>query len=200
MSRPNNGAIEVPDRVEALIFDCDGTLADTMPLHYRAWQELLERRQLELPESLFYKLAGMPTVEIVPLMNRELGLDFEPQATTKEKEGLFLQYLSEVTPIAPVVEVVEGYRGRLPMGVGSGNLRPLVDVTLEHIGLGGIFEVIVTIEDVERGKPAPDTFLEVARRLGVEPGVCQVFEDGDLGLEAARQAGMVATDVRPYLP
>jgi len=198
VSRPGAG-IEVPAHVEALIFDCDGTLADTMPMHYRAWQELLERHGLELPESLFYKLAGMPTVEIVPLMNRELGLELEPQATTDEKEGLFLQYLPEVKPLGPVVDVLERYRDRLPMGVGSGNLRPLVDVTLDRIGLGGLFEVIVTIEDVKRGKPAPDTFLKVARRLGVEPEVCQVFEDGDLGLEAARQAGMVATDVRPHL-
>lgn len=191
--------IPVDPAARALVFDCDGTLADTMPLHRLAWEELLDRRQFSVPSGLSARLAGMATGEIVELLNRELGVDLEPARVAAEIEQTFLAHLEEIQPILPVVEIVRAWRERLPLGVGSGNQRGLVLATLERISLTGAFSAVVTPEDVVHGKPEPDTFLEVARRLGVEPARCQVFEDGELGLEAARRAGMMVTDVRPYL-
>lgn len=191
--------IPVDAGARALVFDCDGTLADTMPLHRLAWEELLDRRQLSVPSGLSARLAGMATGEIVELLNRELGVDLEPARVAAEIEQTFLAHLEEIQPIIPVVEIVRAWRDRLPLGVGSGNQRGLVLATLERIRLTAAFSAVVTPEDVAHGKPEPDTFLEVARRLGVEPARCQVFEDGELGLEAARRAGMMVTDVRPYL-
>lgn len=185
--------------IEGLIFDCDGTLADTMPWHYRAWQEVLAQAGGHFPSALFYQLGGKPTTEIAAILNERFGYGLEPTEAAAAKEERFLAYLPQVRPIGPVVETARFYQGRLPMAIGSGNLRWLIDRTLEVIGMADFFEVIVTSEDVARGKPAPDTFLEAAARLGVEPARCQVFEDGDLGLEAAQRAAMAATDIRPWL-
>lgn len=189
--------IEVPADAGGLVFDCDGTIADTMPLHYRAWVAALAEHGAELPEAMFYELAGVPTEGIVRILNDRHGHAMPPGETGQRKDGLFEAMMAEVTPIEPVVAIARRYAGRLPMAVASGGVRPIVVRTLEALGLMDLFPVIVTAEDVVHGKPAPDIFLEAARRLGVPPERCVGFEDGELGLQSARAAGMVAIDVRP---
>jgi HAD superfamily hydrolase (TIGR01549 family) len=127
----------------------------------------------------------------------EQGLDLDPQVLTLAKEKAFLSRFEEVAPITPVVEIARQRRAVGPIGIGSGGTRAMVERTLRQIGIFDWFPVIVTAEDTARHKPEPDVFLEVARRLGVDPATCTVYEDTDLGLEAARRAGMLGVDVRP---
>ena len=184
---------------KALIFDIDGTLADTMPIHYSAWKAMGLKHGFHYPEDLFYELAGIPTSHIVPIINERLGLSLDPEQVVVEKEGEFLRMIHETQPISPVIDVAKRWRGKVPMSLGTGGRRDIALLTLEAVGLDGFFDIMVAAEDVEHHKPAPDTFLECARLMNVEPRFCQVFEDGELGIEAAKRAGMIVTDVRPFL-
>ena len=182
------------------IFDCDGTLADTMPLHYQAWVTALAERGAEFSEQLFYDLGGVPTVDIVRILNDRFGYTLDPEEVAHAKEVLYEELLPQATPISRVVALVHEYHGRYPLAVASGGLRRLVDQTVHALGLTDHFHAICTAEDVEHGKPNPDLFLLAASRIGVAPEDCIVFEDSELGLEAARRAGMQPVDVRPWLP
>jgi len=192
--------IEVPPHIRGLVFDCDGTIADTMPLHYRAWLEVLGPDADKFPEALFYELAGMPTLDIIHLLNERHGCHLDPETTQKKKSEAFLRMLPQVRPIEPVVEVIRHYAGKLPMAVATSGTRSSCSKTLEALGLLHYFQAIVTADDVERGKPAPDLFLTAAQRIGVPPHACLAFEDADLGIAAARAAGMQIVDVRNYHP
>ena len=192
-------ALEVPPWIQGLIFDCDGTLADSLPLHYAAWEEAFAA--LSLPCSLEFLLRhnGKPTDLIVTLYNAEFGRTINVAAFTADKERRTYARLEQTKPLEPAARLVRQYYGRLPLAVVSGSNRANVERTLRAIGLRELFPVVLTADDGLPPKPAPDLFLEAARRLQVEPGACQVFEDADSGLEAARRAGMLATDVRPFL-
>ena len=185
----------------AAIFDLDGTLADTMPVHFRAWTEVAAQFQIVFPEARFYALGGVPTVEIARLLLTEQGLALDPVAVMRAKEAAVLRLFHEVRPIAAVVEIARRARAVGPVAIASGGGRSMVEHTLSQIGLREWFPVVVAAEDTARHKPEPDVFLEAARRMGVSPAQCTVYEDTDLGLEAARRAGMRGIDVRPmYLP
>lgn len=181
-----------------LIFDCDGTLADTMPLHFLAWREVLNRHKIELSEDRFYSLGGQPTVKIVELLAGEQGVELSPPDVAYQKEQGFLERLQDVKPIEPIVSIVKEHHGKLPMAVASGSQRAVVKTVLDIIGLGELFDDhrIVGAEDTELHKPNPDVFLEAARRIDVQPQRCRVYEDAELGIEAARRAGMDCFDVR----
>lgn len=191
-------AIRRPFR--AAIFDCDGTLADTMPLHYRAWCETLAERGARMSEALFYELGGVPTVQIARILNERFGFGLDVAETAAAKEARYEELLPLARPVPQVLALVRSYRGRYPLAVASGGLRRLVDRTLAALGIADCFDAICTAEDVERGKPEPDLFLLAAHRLKTAPEDCVVFEDSDLGLEAARRAGMQGVDIRPWLP
>jgi beta-phosphoglucomutase family hydrolase len=191
--------IEVPADVRGLVFDCDGTIADTMPLHYEAWVAALSEHGHDFPEALFYEMAGIPTVRIIEILNEKHGYTLPVQEAAHRKESLYEQLLPQVVPIEPVVGLVKQYAGKLPMAVATGGTRSIVSKTLAALHLLEFFrpEAIVTADDVKHGKPAPDIFLESARRLGVPPQRCWAFEDADLGIHAARAAGMHVVDIRP---
>jgi beta-phosphoglucomutase family hydrolase len=184
------------DSMQGIIFDCDGTLADTMPLHYEAWLTVLDRYGLAMDEDRFYALGGWPTKKVAQLLISESGRTVDVERLSHEKESLFEDLLHLVRPIGPVLDVVREYQGRLPMAVATGAVRPICEQILAQIGIAGAFDTIVSSEDVERHKPAPDIFLEAARRLAVAPRDCRVYEDTDPGIEAARCAGMKYIDVR----
>ena len=181
---------------QALIFDCDGTLADTMPLHWRAWQAVTRRHGLDFPEDRFYALGGVPSREILRLLSAEQNRPLDPLAVSEEKEAAYILFLQEVQPVEPVARIVRANAGKLPMAVASGGSQGQINEVLEHVGLRRYFQAVVTSEDVKRPKPAPDIFLEAARRLGVPPQLCRAYEDTELGLQAIRAAGMEAVDVR----
>ena len=189
-----------PAGTAGLIFDCDGTLADTMPAHYRAWTAMLDRFGIPFPETRFYAMGGMPTAQIICVLADDVGVVVEDvEAMVFEKEQGFLTYLNAVAPVEPVLAVAAAYRGRLPIAVASGGYRDTITRTLDRLGVRDWFDALVTAEDTARHKPEPDVFLEAARRLRVEPATCVVFEDTDIGLEAARRAGMQSVDVRGWV-
>jgi beta-phosphoglucomutase family hydrolase len=182
---------------QALIFDCDGTLADTMPLHWQAWQDITRRYGLEFSEERFYQLGGVPSRDILKMLSDEQGRPLDPLVASKEKEAAYMPHLPQVRAIEPIAKIVRENAGKLPMAVASGGLQEHINEVLEHLGLRQYFQAVVTSEFVKRQKPAPDIFLEAARRLGVLPQFCRAYEDTDLGLQAIRAAGMEAVDVRP---
>ena len=184
----------------AFIFDLDGTLVDTMPPHFRAWTAIAARHGFTFPEARFYALGGVPTVKIAAMLIAEAGLSLDPIAIAKEKEQLYYDQLVAgvpVVPIVPVIEIARRARAEGPLAVASGSVRRLVTRTLELLGITDWFSAVVTAEDTTRHKPEPDVFLEAARRLDADPAACTVYEDTDIGLEAARRAGMRGVDVRP---
>ena len=184
---------------QALIFDCDGTLADTMPLHWKAWQQVTERHGIYFSEDRFYALGGVPTRDIIRMLASEQGLShIDPIGFAREKEEAYFTLFEHVGPVEEVVEIARAHRGRIPIGVASGGSRQAITKVLTHLGIVEWFGAIVTNEDVKNQKPAPDIFLEAARRLGVAPSFCRAYEDTDLGLEAIRAAGMEAIDIRHY--
>lgn len=184
--------------IRGLIFDFDGTLADTMPLHWAAWQEVCVRHGIPFTRERLYALAGVPTREIIRRLNHEHGLHLDPETIAREKEAAYLARLAHVRPIEPLVRLARAQRGRRKLAVASGGSRRVITRVLEHLGWNELFDAVVTQDDVARPKPAPDIFLEAARRLGLAPAECLAFEDGDLGLEAIRAAGMAAVDVRRW--
>jgi len=188
-----------PRQPQAIVFDCDGTLADTMPLHWRAWQVIASRHRFSFTKDRFYSLGGIPSRDILKVLSAEQALPLDPLAVAREKEAEYLSLISHVEPIHTVVGIARENYGKIPLAVGSGGTRRSIEHVLGHLGIRHLFQAVVTSEDVVNQKPAPDIFLEAARRLGVRPQFCRAYEDTDLGMRAIRAAGMEAVDVRELL-
>ena len=188
--------MNLPSHIKGLVFDCDGTLADTMPLHWRAWQMITLRHELHFPQDRFYALGGVPSRDILKMLAQEQNRSIDHIAVAHEKENAYLPLMSEVEPIHAVVDIARANYGRIPMAVASGGTQPIIVQVLEHLKIRHMFDAVVTSEMVQKQKPAPDIFLEAARRIGVEPQFCRGYEDTDLGMQAIRDAGMDAVDVR----
>jgi beta-phosphoglucomutase-like phosphatase (HAD superfamily) len=184
------------------IFDCDGTLADTMPLHHRAWREALRAggAAFDFHWDLFMSRAGMTLERTVAELAEQFRVELHAETIAVTQRRRFLELESGVLPITDVVAFARRMASTHPISVASGSLRPHVERTLAHIGARDLFEVIVTPEDVTHGKPDPEMFLLAAERMGVPPSQCLVFEDADLGIEAARRAGMASVRVTPARP
>ncbi len=181
---------------QGLIFDCDGTLADTMPLHWRAWQIVTEKHGLKFPIDRFYSYGGVPSRDILKILAREQHKTIDHIAVAHEKEETYMETLAQVKPVHAVVEIAMENHGKIPMAVASGGSQDIICKVLDHLKIRHLFGAIVTNEMVVNQKPAPDIFLEAARRIGVDPKSCRAYEDTDLGLQAIRAAGMEAVDVR----
>jgi len=197
MAQPKNHLHRHPP--QGIIFDCDGTLADTMPLHWRAWQVVAARHQFRLPHDRFCALGGVPSRDILKMLRAEQGVPLDPLAVAREKEAEYLPLIAQVEPINTVVGIAREHYGRIPLAVASSGTRRIIEQVLDHLDIRRLFQVVVTSEDVVNQKPAPDIFLEAARRLGVPPQFCRAYEDTDLGMQAIRAAGMEAVDVRELL-
>ena len=191
--------IEVPNHIRGLIFDCDGTLVDSMPLHMKAWEYAITRAGWPWNYDFFFSKKGMEGRDILEEYGGQLGALLDSEKICNVKQEFFMQHFTEVRPLEPIVNVALRYAGVLPMAVASGGKRSNVQLELDLANIGNIFTALVTADDDVAPKPSPDIFLEAARRMKVSPHLCQVFEDGDLGLEAARKAGMLGTDIRPFL-
>jgi HAD superfamily hydrolase (TIGR01509 family) len=163
-----------------------------MPLHYTAWEAALRKAGLKgsLDENLFYELGGVPSKKVAALLGKHHGLSLDPDAVYRDKEEVFKSSLQKLAVIAPVVEFAQRVSKTRPVAIASGGTRDVVESTLAKTGLAPLFKVVVTADDVEHGKPAPDMFLLAARRMGVTPSKCLVFEDGKPGVKAAEAAGM----------
>jgi beta-phosphoglucomutase family hydrolase len=184
---------------QGLVFDCDGTLADTMPLHWRAWQLIAQRHRLHFPEDRFYSLGGVPSRDILKMLAQEQGLTIDHIEVSHEKEEAYLTTLDQIEPIHVVVEIAHANHGKIPMAVASGGTNKVINMVLERLKIRHLFGAVVTSEMVKNQKPAPDIFLEAARLIGVDPKLCRGYEDTDLGMTAIRSAGMEAVDVRTLI-
>jgi HAD superfamily hydrolase (TIGR01509 family) len=181
-----------PDGFEAVIFDCDGTLVDSMPAHFEAWCEALALYGAGgvFKEDVFLAMGGRPTRDIVVDLNDEYDLRLDPAAVAFAKREAFLKRLESVTLIDEVAAFAQALRGKMPMAIASGGSRMVVEKTLRVVGVSDWFDEVVTADDVVEGKPAPDIFIKAAHLLGVSPAKCLVLEDAPAGILAAQRAGM----------
>lgn len=182
-----------PGEFDAYIFDCDGTLIDSMPLHLEAWRAALEQHGFQrdwFTEKMHHDFAGMPGPAIVRELNDQFGTTLPPEAVEAAKLEWYLANHHAIKPVQAVVDIAQAVLGQKPMAVASGSDAEIVRQGLEAVGIIDWFQTIITPVDVARGKPAPDMFLLAAMRLGVLPERCLVFEDGLLGVQAATAAGM----------
>jgi len=181
----------------AYLFDCDGTIADSMPLHYKAWKQALGEWNCSFDEKLFYAWGGMPIVEIIATLNKNHGLQMPVEAVAHRKESLYFELLPELKAIPEVVEHIDAMYREIPFAVVSGSARDSVMASLRSLHLLDRFETLVCAGDYKKSKPHPEAFLLAAERLGVTPSRCLVFEDTDMGIQAATSAGMASVRVPP---
>jgi beta-phosphoglucomutase-like phosphatase (HAD superfamily) len=191
--------LKVQPKAKALIFDLDGTLSNSLPVHLATWNIVGEKYGFVFDPKILYEMTGRPTIEFAERVVKQYALSADPNEIMLLKQKAFWDMAHLLEPIDKVVSIVKAYYGELPMSVGTGAGRKSTQVQLETLNLMKYFDAIVTAEDVTSHKPKPETFLECARLMNVEPQYCQVFEDGDLGIEAAGKAGMMVTDVRPFI-
>ena len=194
----NNISLSVDPNAKGLIFDIDGTISDTMPIHLLAYQQTAAEYRFEITSELFYSLSGIPAYQTSCILKEKFQKDFDPMEFSQKKEKYFIDNIHLAEAIEPVVKIIRENHGIMPMACGTGGSKEYALKTLELAGVSDFFEHVVSAEDVKNHKPHPDTFLKAAELIGVLPEYCQVFEDSKLGLQAARAAGMIATDVTPF--
>jgi len=191
---------DIKPGVKGLIFDLDGTLVDSMPVHFDGWKKACNKYGADIDPAFLRLHTGSPGWFIANEIIKKCGLEGKVtiDQIMDEKLDQFYNVQQYVKPIEPVTDIVRKYYGKLPMSVGTGGHRAAVIRTLEITGLLQYFEIIITANDVDNFKPHPETFLKCAELMNVEPRYAEVFEDGDLGIRAAEKAGMMVTDVRSW--
>jgi HAD superfamily hydrolase (TIGR01509 family) len=182
---------------DAYLFDCDGTIVDSMPLHYVAWKKALGEWNCEFAEELFYAWGGRPTAEIIATLNQNRGLSMPVESVASRKEEFYFEMLPELKAVPEVLEHIEAQHGRIPFAVVSGSARDSVTASLEALKLLDRFDTLVCAGEYQKSKPDPEAFLLAASKLGVAPGNCLVFEDTEMGIRAATAAGMASVKVPP---
>jgi HAD superfamily hydrolase (TIGR01509 family) len=182
---------------KASLFDCDGIIADSMPLHYVAWSRALSERNCEFSEDLFYAWGGMPVAAIITTLNNKHRLKMPLDEVSKRKEEFYLELLPQLKAVPEVLEHIESSHGRIPFAVVSGSTRDSVTASLETLKILDKFDMLICAGDYQKSKPDPEAFLIAAAKLGVAPESCLVFEDTDMGIRAATAAGMASVKVPP---
>lgn len=184
-----------PGIFRAYLFDCDGTVVDSMPLHYTAWKQALGEWGCDFDEDLFYSWGGKPPAEIIATLNQMHGLNMPVEAVAERKESLYYEQLPNLKPVPEVLEHINAQQGHIPFAIVSGSRRRSIVKSLTTVHLLDRFAVLVGSEDYARSKPAPDAFLTAAARLGIAPKDCLVFEDTEMGIQGATAAGMASVRV-----
>ncbi len=188
--------LKLPDgSFKAYLFDCDGTIVDSMPLHYVAWKRVLSEWNCEFAEDVFYAWGGMPVAEIIATLNARHGLTMPVEDVARRKEALYFEILPELKAVPEVLEHIEASHGQIPFAVVSGSTRDSVTASLDVLKILDRFDTLVCAGDYERSKPDPEPFLIAAERLGIAPEDCLVFEDTAMGIQAAMAAGMASVKV-----
>ena len=181
----------------AYLFDCDGTIADSMPLHFIAWKKALGEWSCEFHEPIFYAWGGMPVAEIIATLNQQQRLNMPVEAVSRRKEALYFELLPQLKPVPEVLEHIHAEHGRIPFAVVSGSTRESVTASLASLNLLDRFDTMVCAGEYTRSKPDPEAFLIAADKLGVPAAKCLVFEDTEMGIQAAKEAGMQSVRVPP---
>jgi HAD superfamily hydrolase (TIGR01509 family) len=191
--------IFIDPETRGLIFDCDGTLVDSMPLHMDAWKAVFSINNYYYNEDFLYSLKGMKEEEIIRLYNKKFKTNIDPKIIVDMKHEYFMKHINEVKPIPEIVNIAKEYYKKLPLAVVSGSVGKIVRGELETLGIYQLFNFVLTADDPHKPKPDPDIFYAAAAKMNLEPGLCTVFEDGDAGLKAASEAGMKTIDIRKYV-
>ncbi|WP_421161015.1 HAD family hydrolase [Aeromonas dhakensis] len=178
------------EQYDALIFDMDGTLVDSMPRHLDAWEATSAEFGLPFDRAQLNEYGGIPTRKIVAILAEQHGLTIDVEAFTRRKVALYMEHIQQVSVFPAMWELVRRCHGKVPMGIGTGSPRNQAESILKSTGLDAYIQVVVSADDVVNHKPHPDTFLQVAELLGANPANCLVFEDTQIGLQAGRAAGM----------
>jgi beta-phosphoglucomutase family hydrolase len=186
-----------PGLFNAYLFDCDGTIVDSMPLHYIAWKKTLSEWNCAFDEQNFYEWGGMPIAEIISCLNQKHGLNMPVHTVERRKELLYYELLPQLTAVPEVLEHIDAQHGRLPFAVVSGSTRKSVTASLHSLNLLDKFDTMVCAGEYNKSKPDPECFLLAASKLGVSPSTCLVFEDTEMGIQAAKSAGMAWVKVPP---
>lgn len=175
---------------DALIFDLDGTLADTMPLHLKAWEITAQQFGFNFDFDLFYSRGGIPTKQTAELIAQTQNCPLDIDAVVTYKKQAYLSIRDDLGVIAETQDLVLKNNGRLPVGIATGSCREDALFTLDKIGLNQFIDALVSADDVHNYKPAPDTFAKVAEQFKVDPARCLAFEDTKIGYQSATAAGM----------
>ncbi|QZT38539.1 HAD-IA family hydrolase [Halosquirtibacter xylanolyticus] len=190
--------IVVSKNIKGLIFDIDGTIADSMPVHFLVFQKVAKKYGVDYTKELFLELAGIPALETCEIVRKRYGKQWSAAEFAKEKEETYLNHMHQVRAVGPVMQIIEKYKGKLPMACGTGGDRYSASKVLDILGLDFLKDKMVCAEDVTHHKPHPETFLKAAELIDVAPENCLVFEDGALGIQAAVDGGMQVVDVTKY--
>ena len=191
--------IIIHTKTKGLIFDLDGTISDSLPVHIETWNMVGKKYGFVFDPKIIYEMTGRPTIEFAKRIIELYGVDEQPEVLVRMKQESFWELAHLLKPVNEIVSIVKNYYGKIPMAVGTGASRKSAEIQLKALNLTKYFDAIVSADDVTKHKPEPETFLECARLIGIEPKFCQVFEDGDLGIAAAKKAGMFVTDIRKHL-
>jgi beta-phosphoglucomutase-like phosphatase (HAD superfamily) len=191
--------LHVHPEARALIFDLDGTLSNSLPVHLSTWNKIGEKYGFRFDPKILFEMTGRPTIEFARRVVEQYGLPITPEEVVRIKQQSFWDSSALLEPVEEIIAIVKGYYGKLPMAVGTGASRKSAEVQLDALEIAEYFDFIVSAEDVSLHKPEPETFLKCAELMKVNPSHCQVFEDGDLGIAAAQKAGMIVTDIRPHI-
>lgn len=191
--------LKIHPNAKALIFDLDGTLSDSLPVHIASWNAVCEKLNCTFDERILVEMTGAPTLSFAERIKREQNLEITAEELVVLKQQEFWKNINQIKPHDAVIGLMKSAHGKIPMAVGTGASRTSAMLQMKELGIDQLFDFIVTADDVDRHKPEPDTFLKCAELMGVEPKYCQVFEDGELGMQAAQTAGMLLTDVRPFV-
>lgn len=190
---------QLPSPASALIFDLDGTLLDTMAVHRQAWRETMDEYGIQITQELFDSFGGQTTPDIVAGLEDRYGRTLPAEGIARAKDQAFVRHAPLIQPITPVLEIAQYYAHRVPLGVATNEHFGVANIVMRTTGLSPLFQTMVTVDEVTNPKPDPEMFLESARRMGIPPERCHVFEDSRFGIAAAEAAGMTVTDVATLL-